>query len=69
MGRVWIAGAGNGKVRILLGSAAVRERRRLGREIDDTITRAFAGNLAEGDLGALERLATLADSLARGKAG
>jgi hypothetical protein len=69
MGRVWIAGAANGKFRVLLGSAAVRERRRVGREIDDTIARALKGNLAEADLAAVERLASLADSVARGKAG
>ena len=45
--REWIAGAANGKVRVLLGSAAVRERRRVGREMDQTITRALQGKLAE----------------------
>lgn len=69
MGRVWITGAGNGKVRVLLGSAAIRERRRVGRVIDETIARALEGDLAEGDLAAMERLASLADSVARGKAG
>jgi hypothetical protein len=69
MGRVWITGAANGKVRVLLGSAAVRERRRVGREIDATIARALQGDLGDGDLGAIERLASLADSVARGKAG
>ena len=69
MGRVWIAGAANGKVRVLLGSAAVRERRRVGREMDETITRALQGDLADADLALLERLASLADSVARGKTG
>ena len=50
MGRVWIAGAADGKVRVLLGSAAVRERRRVGREIDETITRALQGKLAEAEI-------------------
>jgi len=69
MGRVWIAGAANGKVRVLLGSAAVRERRRVGREIDETIARALQGKLAEADIASVERLASLADSVARGKTG
>jgi hypothetical protein len=69
MGRVWIAGAPNGKVRVLLGSAAVRERRRVGREIDATIARALQGDLGDADMRTVERLASLADSVARGKAG
>jgi hypothetical protein len=69
MGRVWIAGGANGKFRVLLGSAAVRERRRLGREIDATIARALRGDLADAELGTLERLASLAEGVARGKAG
>jgi hypothetical protein len=69
MGRVWIAGGANGKVRVLVGSAAIRERRRVGREIDETIARALRGDLAEGDRIAVQRLAWLADSVARGKAG
>ena len=69
MGRVWIAGAANGKIRVLVGSAAIKERRRVGREIDETIARALRGDLAEGDLAAMEKLASLADSVARGNAG
>jgi hypothetical protein len=64
---MWIAGTADGKIQILLGSAAVKERRRVGREIDDTIARALRGDLREGELGTLQRLAALADLVARGK--
>jgi hypothetical protein len=65
-GRLWVSGGGDGKVRIFLGSAAVREKRKLAREIDRTIARAFRGDLEDSDTGAVERLAALADRLARG---
>jgi hypothetical protein len=58
----------NGKVRILFGEAAVREKRRIGRKIDDLIGKALRGNLDESDVGEAAVLATLADQLARGKA-
>lgn len=67
MDRVWIAGGANGKIQVLLGSAAVKERRRVGRQIDDTIARALRGEIVEDEIGVLERLASLADSIARGK--
>lgn len=69
MGRLWILPAENGKVRVLLGQAAVREKRRIGRKIDGLIAKAMRGNLAETDVGEVAILATLADQLARGKAG
>ncbi len=69
MGRLWIQAAANGKVRLLLGAAAARERRRIGREIDKTIDRAFRGDLADSELGKVEQLAALADQLARRKTG
>jgi hypothetical protein len=68
MGRLWIQAAANGKVRVLFGPAAARERRRLGREIDRTIDRALRGDLADSEVGYVGRLATLADRLARGGA-
>ena len=63
-----ILGGGNGKARILFGSAAARERRRLAREIDRTIGRALSGDLPESEMDSLEQLARLADQLARGGA-
>lgn len=69
MGRLWIQPTNNGKVRILLGQAAVREKRRIGRKIDDLIGKALRGGLEETDAGEVAVLATLADQLARGKAG
>ena len=49
MDRVWIAGGANGKIQVLLGSAAVKERRRVGRQIDDTIARALRGEIVEDE--------------------
>jgi hypothetical protein len=69
MSRFWIAAAANGKVRVLLGAAALKEKRRIGREIDRTIEKALTGELADSDFGYVERLSALADRLARGKAG
>jgi hypothetical protein len=69
MGRLWILPAKNGKVRVLLGQAAVREKRRIGRKIDDLIGKALRGNLSDSDAGEVAVLATLADQLARGKTG
>ena len=66
MRRLWILGAANGKVRVLLGSDAVREKRKLAKEIDRTIGRALRGEVPESEAGHLEYLATLADGLARG---
>ena len=67
MSRLWIAAAGNGKVRILLGAAAAREKRRLGRRIDRTIARALRGDLADADVPLIENLAVLAAQIAGGK--
>jgi hypothetical protein len=58
-----------GKVRVLLGSAAVREKRRLAREIDRTIGKALRGELGDSDKGEIARLAVLADRLARSGTG
>ena len=67
MSRLWIAAAGNGKVRILLGAAAAREKRRLGQRIDRTIARALRGDLADADVPLIENLAVLAAQIAGGK--
>ena len=64
--RFLVVGAGEGKARILFGAAAVREKRRLAREIDRTIGRALRGELRDADRGNVEELALLADRLARG---
>ncbi len=69
MSRLWISGTEKGKVRVLFGSAAVREKRRLAREIDQTIGRALRGDLGESDKGEVARLLDLADRLARSGAG
>lgn len=69
MRRMWILGTANGKARVLLGSAAVREQRRLAEDIDRTIGRALRGEMSDSEAGDLERLALLADRLARGGAG
>ena len=69
MGRLWIVPTKNGKVRLLLGEAAVREKRRIGRKIDNLIGKALRGNLKESDAGEVAALAALADQLARGGAG
>jgi hypothetical protein len=69
MGRLWILPTKNGKVRVLLGEAAVREKRRIGRKIDGIIGKALRGGLDDGDVGEVAVLATLADQLARGKTG
>jgi hypothetical protein len=69
MSRLWILGTANGKVRVLLGSAAVREKRKLAREIDRTIGKALRGDLPDSEMGNLEHLATLADRLARSGTG
>jgi hypothetical protein len=68
MGRLWIAPTKNGKVRILLGQAAVREKRRIGRKIDEIIGKAMSGKLEDADAGEVAVLASLADRLARGGA-
>jgi len=65
-GGLLILGGGNGKTRVLFGSAAARERRKLAREIDQTIGRALRGDLPDSEIGHLEQLARLADRLARG---
>ena len=69
MSRLWISGTAKGKVRILFGSAAVREKRKLAREIDRTIGKALRGELGESDKGEIARLAVLADRLARSGTG
>ena len=69
MGRLWIAPTKNGKVRILLGEAAVREKRRIGRKIDDLIGKALRGKLDDSEAGEVAAMAALADQLARGGAG
>jgi len=69
MGRLWILPTKNGKVRVLLGQAAVREQRRIGRKIDDLIGKALRSGLDDTEVGEVATLATLADQLARGKAG
>ena len=69
MGRLWILPTKNGKVRVLLGQAAVREKRRIGRKIDSLIGKALRSGLDDADVGEVATLATLADQLARGKTG
>ncbi|HMJ55431.1 MAG TPA: hypothetical protein VK540_25320 [Polyangiaceae bacterium] len=69
MGRLWILPTNNGKVRVLLGEAAVREKRRIGRKIDSVIGKALRGHLDDSDMGEVAVLAGLADQLARGKTG
>jgi hypothetical protein len=69
MGRLWILPTQNGKVRVLLGQAAVREKRRIGRKIDNLIGKALRGGLEDAEAGEVAVLASLADQLARGKAG
>ena len=66
MRRLWILGTANGKARVLLGSAAVREQRKLARDIDRTIGRALRGELPDAEIGDVKRLALLADRMARG---
>jgi hypothetical protein len=66
MRRLWILGTAGGKVRVLLGNDAVREKRKLAKEIDETIGRALSGDLSDSEMGKLEHLAALADRLARG---
>jgi hypothetical protein len=68
MGRLWISPTKDGKVRVLLGEAAVREKRRIGRKIDDLIAKALRGGLEESEAGEVALMASLADQLARGKA-
>jgi hypothetical protein len=68
MGRLWISPTKDGKVRVLLGEAAVREKRRIGRKIDDLIAKALGGGLEESDAGEVALMASLADQLTRGKA-
>ena len=65
MRRMWILGTANGKPRVLLGAAAVREQRKLARDIDRTIGRALRGELADAEFSDVERLTLLADGLAR----
>jgi hypothetical protein len=62
---MWIAAKPDGKVQILLGAAATREKRRVARVIDGTITRAVRGGLRERDRAEVERLAVLAERMAR----
>ena len=69
MRRLWISPAANGKMRILFGAAAVREKRRIAHEIDRAIGRALRGDARDSELGNLEWLATIAEGLARGGAG
>jgi hypothetical protein len=69
MGRLWISPTKNGQVRVLLGQAAVREKRRIGRKIDDLIGKAMRGNLDDADAREVAVLATMAEQLASGKAG
>jgi hypothetical protein len=69
MSRLWISPTANGKTRILFGAAAVREKRRIAHEIDLAIGRALRGDVPVSELGNLEWLATVAESLARGGAG
>jgi hypothetical protein len=69
MSRLWISEMAKGKVRVLLGSAAVREKRKLAREIDQTIGKALRGELGDSDKGEIARLAVLADRLARSGTG
>ena len=64
--RLLVLDAGRGKARVLVGSEAVREKRKLAREIDRAIGRALRGELPDSEIGHLERLAALADQLARG---
>jgi len=63
-----ILGGGDDKPRLLFGSAAARERRKLVAEIDRTIGRALRGDLVDTEMDHLEKLARLADRLARGGA-
>jgi hypothetical protein len=65
MSRLWISGTAKGKVRVLFGSAAVREKRKLARQIDRTIGKALRGELGESEKGDIARLWALADQLAR----
>jgi len=65
MRQMWILGTANGKPRVLLGAAAVREQRKLARDIDQTIGRALRGELSDAEFSDVERLALLADGLAR----
>jgi hypothetical protein len=69
MSGLWISGTEKGKVRVLFGPAAVREKRRLAREIDQTIGRALQGDLGDSDKGEVARLLALADQLARSGTG
>jgi len=62
---MWIAAGPDGTVQVLLGRAAVREKRRVAREIDVTIARAARGALDESDVAQLERLSAVADRVAR----
>jgi hypothetical protein len=68
MGRLWVSPTENGKVRVLLGEAAVREKRRIGRKIDGIIAKALRGKLDDSEAGEVAVLAALADRLARGGA-
>ena len=66
MKRLWISPTANGKARILLGAAAVRESRRMANEIDRAIGRALRGDMADSEIGKLERLASMVENIARG---
>jgi hypothetical protein len=65
MRQMWILGTANGKARVLFGAAAVREQRKLARDIDRTIGRALRGELQDTEVNDLERLALLAEAVAR----
>ena len=69
MSGLWISGTEKGKVRVLFGPAAAREKRRLAREIDQTIGRALQGDLDDSDKGEVARLLAVADQLARSGTG
>jgi hypothetical protein len=62
-----VLAGGDGKPRVFLGAEAAGKRRKLAREMDQTIERALRGDLADSELANLERLAALADRLARGE--
>jgi hypothetical protein len=62
---MWVSRAKNGKIEILLGTAAAREKRRVGRRIDGLIGKALQGKLRESDAEDVASLALLADRLAR----
>jgi hypothetical protein len=63
-----VLAGGDGKPRVFLGAAAAGKRRKLAREMDRAIERALrGGDLGDSEIANLERLAALADRLARGE--